>query len=96
MSYKILLFSLLLSFISCSSYEVIPQYDGRLQETFLLVKPNQKAWTQEEIQECLDKPLFKYTHHHQSKVFKRALQMIEHGEEGIVSSTTPMPLGDRM
>lgn len=92
---KYLIFLLLLSFISCSSYEVIPQYDGRLQETFLLVKPNQKAWTQEQIQEALKKPLYKYTHPHRSKVFKKALPMIEHGEEGIVSSTTPMSLGDR-
>ena len=92
---KYLLFSLLLSIISCSSYEVIPQYDGRLQESFILVKPNQKAWTQEEIQECLDKPLYKYTHPVKAKVFKRALPMIEHGEEGIVSNTTPIPVGDR-
>lgn len=92
---RYLIFTLLLSLLSCSSYEVIPQYDGRLQETFILVKPNQKAWTQEEIQERLNKPFFKYTHPCQAKVFKRALPMIEHGEEGIVSSTTPMSLGDR-
>lgn len=92
---KYLIFTLLLSLLSCSSYEVIPQYDGRLQETFILVKPNQKAWTQEQIQECLDRPLFKYTHPHQAKVFERALPMIEGEQEGIVSSTTPMALGDR-
>ena len=93
---KYLVFVLLLSCLSCSSYEVIPQYDGRLQETFILVKLNQKAWTQEQIQECLAKPLFKYTHPYQKKVFKKALPMIEHGEEGIVSNTTPIAVGDRM